>query len=134
MACRPELRTLSKEQFWSRKFKLCILSTLFCISIASNNLSLPHIGLSVNQVLKSCTALPVLFLVDRLDRGWSRHRGTVGDPQCRRARCCTVDRLDARHRRQDVAECTADEGCEEGRTDSDRACVVRLHLLHLLTA
>ena len=62
MACRPELRTLSKEQFWSRKFKLCILSTLFCISIASNNLSLPHIGLSVNQVLKSCTALPVLFL------------------------------------------------------------------------
>merc|ERR1712195_331586 len=40
----------------------CILSTLFCISIASNNLSLPHIGLSVNQVLKSCTALPVLFL------------------------------------------------------------------------
>merc|ERR1711935_547909 len=35
---------------------------LFCISIASNNLSLPHIGLSVNQVLKSCTALPVLFL------------------------------------------------------------------------
>jgi hypothetical protein len=62
MACRPELRTLSYEQFWSRKFKLAILSTLFCISIAANNLSLPHIGLSVNQVLKSCTALPVLFL------------------------------------------------------------------------
>merc|ERR1712086_1156258 len=62
MACRPELRTLSLEQFKARKFKLCILSTLFCISIASNNLSLPHIGLSVNQVLKSCTALPVLFL------------------------------------------------------------------------
>ena len=32
------------------------------LRIASNNLSLPHIGLSVNQVLKSCTALPVLFL------------------------------------------------------------------------
>merc|ERR1711865_1080159 len=50
-----------------------------------------------------------------LDRGWSRHRGTVGNPQCRWAGGCTVDRLDARHRRQDVAECTADEGCEEGR-------------------
>jgi drug/metabolite transporter (DMT)-like permease len=62
MACRPELRTLSWEQFWARKYKLGILSTLFCISIAANNLSLPHIGLSVNQVLKSCTALPVLFL------------------------------------------------------------------------
>lgn len=62
MACRLELRTLSKEQFMARKFKLAILSTLFCISIAANNLSLPHIGLSVNQVLKSCTALPVLFL------------------------------------------------------------------------
>jgi drug/metabolite transporter (DMT)-like permease len=62
MWCRPELRTLSQDQFWSRKFKLFILSSLFCISIAANNLSLPHIGLSVNQVLKSCTALPVLFL------------------------------------------------------------------------
>jgi drug/metabolite transporter (DMT)-like permease len=62
MYLRPELRTLSRDQFWSRKFKLFLLSSLFCVSIAANNLSLPHIGLSVNQVLKSCTALPVLFL------------------------------------------------------------------------
>ena len=62
MAMRPELGKISCTQFLQSKWKLLSLSFLFALSIGTNNLSLAHLGLSVNQVLKSTCALFVLII------------------------------------------------------------------------
>lgn len=64
----PVLGSVSMEQFKKATVKLTMLSFLFCISIGANNLSLAHIGLSVNQVIKACTVLPVLVFAYFLEK------------------------------------------------------------------
>jgi len=61
MGLRPTTGQIGLKQFDRSKWKLLSLSFLFCISIGSNNMSLAHIGLSVNQVLKATCAIFVLF-------------------------------------------------------------------------
>ena len=56
----PRLGALSLDQFRRSMGKLSALSLLFCISIGGNNLSLPLLGLSVNQVIKASCVLFVL--------------------------------------------------------------------------
>ena len=68
MRLKPELGEVSLAQFKGATVKLSMLSFLFCVSIGANNLSLAHIGLSVNQVIKACTALPVLAFAYCLER------------------------------------------------------------------
>ena len=68
MWLKPELGAVSLAQFKTATIKLSMLSFLFCVSIGANNLSLAHIGLSVNQVIKACTALPVLAFAYVLER------------------------------------------------------------------
>ena len=50
MALAPSTRTLSYAQFDQYKLSLLVLSITFVGNITANNMSLVHIGLSVNQV------------------------------------------------------------------------------------
>lgn len=68
MALRPELGHLSWAQFSRDRGKLMSLSLLFCVSIGTSNMSLAHIGLSVNQVIKSSTVLFVVVFAYVLER------------------------------------------------------------------
>ena len=61
MALVPSTRTLSKKQFMDNKWGLLVLSTVYVINILSQNASLVHIGLSVNQILKCCVPLPTML-------------------------------------------------------------------------
>jgi len=59
---RPELNTLSKQQWRQNWPKLLSLSVLMVLNIGLNNVSLVYIGLSVNQIIKSITPLPTMCL------------------------------------------------------------------------
>ena len=56
MALAPSTRTLSYAQFDQYKLSLLVLSITFVGNITTNNMSLVHIGLSVNQVRAPASA------------------------------------------------------------------------------
>jgi len=59
---RPEQNLVTRAQFMMYRGRLFLLATLSCICIVSNNGSLITIGLSLNQIIKCCSPLPVLVL------------------------------------------------------------------------
>lgn len=59
---KPDLNTLSREQWKAKWLPLLSLSVLMVLNIGCNNESLVYIGLSVNQIIKSITPLPTMVL------------------------------------------------------------------------
>lgn len=68
MTLRPELGQISWAQFLGDRGKLMSLSLLFCAGVGTSNLSLAHLGLSINQVIKSATVLFVVIFAYVLER------------------------------------------------------------------
>ena len=62
LKCKPEHNTLSWAQFMEFKLRLLLFSVLGCTCIVMNNASLITVGLSVNQLLKCTSPLPVMLL------------------------------------------------------------------------
>lgn len=63
MLLRPSQRRLDPRRqlpkYWAR---LICLSFFYVLAIAANNMSLMNVGLSINQIIKSCAPLPVLVM------------------------------------------------------------------------
>lgn len=59
---KPEQNTLSWAQFNEFKVRLFLFAVLGCTCIVTNNASLITVGLSVNQLLKCTSPLPVMLL------------------------------------------------------------------------
>lgn len=63
MLLRPSQRRLDPRmqlpKYWAR---LICLSFFYVLAIAANNMSLMNVGLSINQIIKSCAPLPVLVM------------------------------------------------------------------------
>ena len=63
MILRPSQRKLDPRaqlpRYWPR---LLCLSFFYVLAIAANNMSLMNVGLSINQIIKSCAPLPVIVM------------------------------------------------------------------------
>ena len=63
MVLRPSQRKLDPRaqlpRYWLR---LLCLSFFYVLAIAANNMSLMNVGLSINQIIKSCAPLPVIVM------------------------------------------------------------------------
>jgi len=60
MVVSPSTRTLSWKQFVDNKFALLVFGVVFSSNIVTNNASLVHISLSVNQVIKCLVPIPAI--------------------------------------------------------------------------
>merc|ERR1712216_849530 len=61
MVLVPANRTISWKQFVDNKFALLVFGVVFSSNIVTNNASLVHISLSVNQVIKCLVPIPAIF-------------------------------------------------------------------------
>lgn len=59
---------VSWAQFSTYKSLIALLSVLFVLNITTNNASLMHLSLSVNQIVKSCVPLPTILLSIAFER------------------------------------------------------------------
>lgn len=61
MVLVPANRTISWKQFVDNKFALLVFGVVFSSNIVTNNASLVHISLSVNQVIKCLVPIPAII-------------------------------------------------------------------------
>lgn len=61
MVVSASTRTLSWKQFVDNKFALLVFGVVFSSNIVTNNASLVHISLSVNQVIKCLVPIPAII-------------------------------------------------------------------------
>merc|ERR1719263_2288979 len=61
MVIQPSTKTLSWKQFVDNKFALLVFGVVFSSNIVTNNASLVHISLSVNQVIKCLVPIPAII-------------------------------------------------------------------------
>merc|ERR1719197_451286 len=63
MALVPSMRKLApRKQLPKYGLRLVCLSFFYVMAISANNMSLINLGLSINQIIKSCAPLPVVVM------------------------------------------------------------------------
>merc|ERR1712216_549610 len=75
MVLVPANRTISWKQFVDNKFALLVFGVVFSSNIVTNNASLVHISLSVNQVIKCLVPIPAIifsFFIEKKPPYWAK--------------------------------------------------------------
>lgn len=73
----PDTGQVTWAQFRAHWSSLVLLSAIFSASLSTNNMSLMYLGVSVNQIVKSCVVLPTTLFAS-CSRGSGCRRGRAG--------------------------------------------------------